>query len=62
LPQEVNQELVDAVEGVTKEWAKIIKAEERSAAARARREEKLQRRRTVSIIVMRHGRSWKRLT
>jgi hypothetical protein len=49
LPVSVKRELIAAVEHVTKRWAKIIKAEERDASAKARRLERLCRSRTVSI-------------
>jgi DNA topoisomerase VI subunit B len=49
LPTKVRNQLIDAVESVTRRWAKIVKAEERHASAEARREEKLSRRRTISI-------------
>jgi hypothetical protein len=49
LPDEIKTALVNAVENVTKAWAKVIKAEERHASAEARREERLARSRSVSI-------------
>jgi hypothetical protein len=49
LPSEVAAQLIDAVTNVTKQWAKIIKAEERNASAKARREDRLARSRKVSI-------------
>src|SRR5262249_3250003 len=49
LPDEIKTALVNAVESVTKQWAKLIKAEERNASVKARREERLNRSRTISI-------------
>jgi DNA topoisomerase VI subunit B len=49
LPLSVKHQLLEAVEGVTKRWAKTIKAEERNASARAHRLDRLCRSRTVSI-------------
>jgi hypothetical protein len=51
LPPEVAAQLIDAVTRVTKQWAKIIKAEERKASAKARREEYLSRKRKVFATV-----------
>jgi hypothetical protein len=48
-PTAVKNHIIDAVESVTKQWAKVIRAEERNASAKARREERLARSRTVSI-------------
>jgi hypothetical protein len=49
LPTAVKDHLVNAVESITKRWAKIVKAEERHASAEARREERLSRQRIISI-------------
>jgi DNA topoisomerase VI subunit B len=49
LPVSVKRQLLEAVENVTKRWAKIIKAEERDASAKARRLDRLCRSRMVTI-------------
>jgi hypothetical protein len=49
LPTAVTHSLADVIENVTKQWTKLIRAEERNASAEARREERLARSRKVSI-------------
>jgi hypothetical protein len=49
LPQAAATRLFESVENVTALWAKTIKAEERNAAAKARRDERFSRRRIVKI-------------
>ena len=46
LPNEVDEKLANAVQVVTKNWARTIKAEERDASAAERRRERLIRSRT----------------
>ena len=49
LPEEVASALADAVQKVTAAWAKQRKAEERHETAKERRQERLSRRRKVSV-------------
>jgi DNA topoisomerase VI subunit B len=49
LPSPMGNYIADAIQSVTKEWTKQSKAEHREASARARRIERLTRRRKVSI-------------